>query len=773
MLTSVFTTGAVYGLEPDDCQFGSSAIAVILSPDPKGKSKDSLNVDVSVKNNSDSFKECNLRVDTVKVTANAVPVCEAVIPGGLIVVGGPASVPLWKKGGLGAAPAGNTDSIAGACTFIPDNHAAPANAGPWSLIASITGVNFNTADDAFPDPANASTPGGIALAQPKVSLVKTSSVIKEAINPDDATAFVEVNWKLVVKNESTIGPLTNCVVTDDQNPAPVDPFNLGGISDPPASREKTVEYTTKITKTTPNFADVVCKDQSGDDVTAKSDVTPVIYKPKVTIDKVCDKKVKSGEQATCNINVANASPDIPKTVLNKCVVKDPKFSLVTAEFTLDDANPTKSFGPFQTPPLTEKWTNTATIDCVDQEGIGLNAEATAIVEVGNFDVNIKKTCDGKVVVPFDKDIKCSITVDAPLANTEALTKCNITDPTFGGHVAGPFNLNPGASSGPWGVSRAITQADIDAGKYANTATVTCSSQDNVDNISKSDNSGGEVRSISATATEVCTPKSQQGQTGDITWTITLCNTSVDGVSGLTIDGSGTIQQCDKDGNNCLAPVAEAQKTVVGLALPASKPFDATVSCKDVIVTKNSLGEGQYTDLWSGTAKLGTQAGPIKLDAQDTCKIETPSDFGGCTPGYWKANADNRGAVNWFVPTSTTVQSVFSEAHKNLDGISPADDTLRNALDYKGGKGLEGAERNLLRAATAAYLNAGLDDSIFVFGYGDTGKIVADVNKAIVDGYANNDRQAMLSLASVLDGWNNFVDENGVHCPLDNSIHLLD
>jgi hypothetical protein len=110
---------------------------------------------------------------------------------------------------------------------------------------------------------------------------------------------------------------------------------------------------------------------------------------------------------------------------------------------------------------------------------------------------------------------------------------------------------------------------------------------------------------------------------------------------------------------------------------------------------------------------------------------------GCTPGFWKNHRDV-----WPVGNDPVV-SVFGNASPYIDGT----DTLYDALRYKGGKGADGAARILLRAATAAWLNANSMD----YYYG-TGWIQWAVDSALVSG----DRAVMLSLAAELDGYNNGV-----------------
>ena len=94
-------------------------------------------------------------------------------------------------------------------------------------------------------------------------------------------------------------------------------------------------------------------------------------------------------------------------------------------------------------------------------------------------------------------------------------------------------------------------------------------------------------------------------------------------------------------------------------------------------------------------------------ADATCVVD-PQVLGGCTPGYWKGNADNWDAVSWtdqlYQPTTTLAEAGFV-----TDKVDDST-TLREALSFKGGnfdKG--GTERNLLRHAVANLLNAANSD----------------------------------------------------------------
>ena len=121
------------------------------------------------------------------------------------------------------------------------------------------------------------------------------------------------------------------------------------------------------------------------------------------------------------------------------------------------------------------------------------------------------------------------------------------------------------------------------------------------------------------------------------------------------------------------------------------------------------------------------------------------DPGGLTPGFWKNHLDE-----W----------VYFEDDDPIDGskvgfVVPSElsgDTLLEALKYKGGKGLLGAARILLRSAVAGILNYEyLATGNPEFEYPMTlWEIRDDVNSALASG----DRGEMLDLKDILDGFNN-------------------
>jgi predicted ribosomally synthesized peptide with SipW-like signal peptide len=123
---------------------------------------------------------------------------------------------------------------------------------------------------------------------------------------------------------------------------------------------------------------------------------------------------------------------------------------------------------------------------------------------------------------------------------------------------------------------------------------------------------------------------------------------------------------------------------------------------------------------------------------------------GCSHGCWKNHLLDIGA---WVPTgcspAQTIASVFGEAgaYPDLNGDT-IEDTLLDALNFDGGDDVEGAARILLRNAVVSLLNAahpGVDYPIPT-----PGGVISAVNAALASG----DRDTMIILEAVLDGYNN-------------------
>jgi hypothetical protein len=140
--------------------------------------------------------------------------------------------------------------------------------------------------------------------------------------------------------------------------------------------------------------------------------------------------------------------------------------------------------------------------------------------------------------------------------------------------------------------------------------------------------------------------------------------------------------------------------------------------------------------------LGGVVGPVFSSATN---VVTGNE--GCTPGYWKNNAENWDAVAW-EPTPYDPEMLVGDVFDIPACVSDlAGDTLLEALSYKGGKGVMGAAQILLRSAVAALLNASHPDiNYFMSEQG----VIDAVNAAL----ATCDRATMLVLYEELDFHNN-------------------
>lgn len=125
-------------------------------------------------------------------------------------------------------------------------------------------------------------------------------------------------------------------------------------------------------------------------------------------------------------------------------------------------------------------------------------------------------------------------------------------------------------------------------------------------------------------------------------------------------------------------------------------------------------------------------------------------YEGCTPGYWKNHPDN-----WQEGSPSAPISNHFAVTSQLAGV-----THLEALSLQGGPGAAGAERILVRAAAAAWLNAAHEGLGYPWrraagGLDGRPPMVPTVNAAIASG----NRDQMLTLATWLD------DDNNLGCPL--------
>ena len=209
----------------------------------------------------------------------------------------------------------------------------------------------------------------------------------------------------------------------------------------------------------------------------------------------------------------------------------------------------------------------------------------------------------------------------------------------------------------------------------------------------------------------------------VTWSFVVTNTgAVDLVDlAVTDDLEGAVA-CPRTG---LAPGESMTCTAHGIARPGAYRNLGTVT-------------GRAEDGRRVTDRDPSHYFGIERD-------EPPAE--GCTPGYWKTHPASWSAAG--LSPDQSVDSVFGPA-SSWPGLGSA--SLIEALDFSGGAGVEGAARNLLRAAVAALLNASHPEVDFPR---TPSQVVSTVSSALAGG----DRDTMLSLAAELD-----LDNNS-GCPL--------
>jgi hypothetical protein len=120
---------------------------------------------------------------------------------------------------------------------------------------------------------------------------------------------------------------------------------------------------------------------------------------------------------------------------------------------------------------------------------------------------------------------------------------------------------------------------------------------------------------------------------------------------------------------------------------------------------------------------------------------------GLTPGYWKNHP--RAWPSPYVPkgsSATTLGTAFGITSPSwFPGL--ADMTMMQALRGGGGNALNGAAKILMRAATAALLNAASSNVSYPMS-------VLEIKVAVLAALGSNNRDIMLALATKIDNFNN-------------------
>src|SRR5262245_14568606 len=158
-----------------------------------------------------------------------------------------------------------------------------------------------------------------------------------------------------------------------------------------------------------------------------------------------------------------------------------------------------------------------------------------------------------------------------------------------------------------------------------------------------------------------------------------------------------------------------------------------------------LATGTSTDT---STTISTSPPPPPPPPPTTTTTTTPTGAQGCTPGFWKNNADKHDANQWTPPydPGDSVSSVFADAPSSVASL-----TLLQGLQ-NGGGGVNALTRHAIAAVLSA-AHPSLDYPLTV------GEIVDAVNAA----YKSGNAVIIENLKNLLDRLNNAdcaIDQHG-------------
>jgi len=152
------------------------------------------------------------------------------------------------------------------------------------------------------------------------------------------------------------------------------------------------------------------------------------------------------------------------------------------------------------------------------------------------------------------------------------------------------------------------------------------------------------------------------------------------------------------------------------------------------VTSDRNLHGDAVELSPGTKPLYES-----LRSATFCySVPQDNPYTGCTLGYWKVRQHHDSWPAGYFTWSN---------QRYFFGSNAFNDTLLNGLNYKGGSGIDGGKRILLKQAVAALLNAASGDVNYPLS-------LSEVQQYVTFALNSGDRDVMVALAGTLDAYNN-------------------
>ncbi len=454
-------------------------------------------------------------------------------------------------------------------------------------------------------------------AAPSVELAKTGALDLDVVDPDGiANAGDKINYTFSVTNTGNV-TLTNVTISDTVGGITLTGSPIASLA-PGATDDDTYTGTYTLTQadvdagTFTNTANVTATPPTGDNVTDTDDDTqdlppvPSISLIKAgTLDLGANSQADAGDQVTYAFTVENTG----NVTLSDITIDDiiPGVSFTGGPISLDPGESdgdtfTGSYTLTQDDVDSGSFTNTATVTGTTPKGAEVTdsdddsqsmepAPSIELLKTGSIDVG----SNGRVDAGETIDYVFTVT------NTGNVTLTDITlDDTVGGITitGGPIaTLAPGASDNhTFSGSYPLTQDDIDAGTYTNTATVsgTTPAGGSVSDEDDDTQDLGADRTIQLEKTgtlnmDVVAPNDHADPGDTITYEFVITNignvtltdvTVTDSTTGVTLEGSPITS---------LAPGGEDNST-----------YSATYT-----ITQDDVDLGTFTNEASVTAQAPT------------------------------------------------------------------------------------------------------------------------------------------------------------------------
>ncbi len=235
------------------------------------------------------------------------------------------------------------------------------------------------------------------------------------------------------------------------------------------------------------------------------------------------------------------------------------------------------------------------------------------------------------------------------------------------------------------------------------------------------------------------------------------------MEGDPIDFNIVIRNC---GNTILEGIIVTDPEVVdpipiqGPLAPTDAPIELSVTIDNAVCVDSALfPDVAMYETQENTVTVTVPADQLEDSDSAVCPCDVPTGGEGCTPGFWKIKRNGMEpcwcdtyignpllTAVYDAAALAAISHVSARKEKNSAGFT--EETLDDALKFKGGGDLEGSIRKLLRMGTAALLNACTLNGGGNYPQG-AAAIISDINAAIV----SQDIETIDNLKNTYGNWN--------------------